>query len=613
MPKIMLVDDDYTVKLELEAMLISMGYDVIGQADSGEQAVEMAINLKPDLILMDIVMPGSMDGISAAEKIRSELGVAVVFLTGYGNREYVERAKLVEPFGYVMKPFTDYQIRASVELAIYKKEMERKLRDSHAELSRLNSKLEEEIEERKNTEQELKESEEKYRSLFENTPIGIATLDEDRNVLDFNAAMLRIYGYTREDPEPIGNTSKYYYYPEEKEKVAFKLSKNGFVKKMEVKLKRKDGTPYDALLDISPIEIGGKSLWHAMIQDISDRKRAEDELRKSRREWESIFQAIGHPTLILSGDQRLIHANKAAEKTTGIPEKDLIGKRCYEVFHKTEKPPKGCAFERMAASGRLETFEMEIEALGGSFLVSCTPMLDEEGRLEKVIHIATDITKQKKAQEALKKSECLLNETQMLTKVGGWEYDVREKKMTWTDQVYRIHGVSREGYDPNDLEKDISFYSPEERKRIDQAFTDAWKKGRSYDLELQFKSAKGEDLFVRTIGNPVLENGKVMKVVGNIMNITESKKLREMLHWSEKMEAIGTLTAGIAHDYNNLLAIIMGNLSLVQEETAPQSITAEFLHEIQDASSKAKDLTHRLMTFSKGGTPRKNGVPSRLC
>ena len=145
MPKIMLVDDDYTLKLALEAMLTSMGYDVVGQADSGEQAVQMARDLKPDLILMDIVMPGHMDGITAAQEIRSELNVAIVFLTGYGDPEYVERAKQVEPFGYVMKPFTDEEIRASVEIALYKKEMERKLRDSHKELSKLNLKLKTEI------------------------------------------------------------------------------------------------------------------------------------------------------------------------------------------------------------------------------------------------------------------------------------------------------------------------------------------------------------------------------------------------------------------------------------------------------------------------------------
>ena len=168
---------------------------------------------------------------------------------------------------------------------------------------------------------------------------------------------------------------------------------------------RKDGTPYDALLSLRPIQIEGKPCWQAIVHDVTDRKKAENEIQKARREWESIFQAIGHPTLVLDADHRLIHANAAAEKSAGRPEKELMGKTCYQIFHNTNEPSEGCPFERMAASTPFETIEMEMEALGGDFLVSCTPMLDKEGRIEKVIHIATDITERKKAEEALRKSQ----------------------------------------------------------------------------------------------------------------------------------------------------------------------------------------------------------------
>ena len=189
----------------------------------------------------------------------------------------------------------------------------------------------------------------------------------------------------------------------------------------------------------------------------------------------------------------------------------------------------------------------------------------------------------------------------MLTKVGGWEYDVGEKRIAWTDQVYRIYGVNRESFDPNDLEKVCSFYAPEDRNKIEQAFTNAWNKSRSYDLELRFMSAKGEDRWVRTIGKPVLKNGKVTKVVGNIMDITEPKKLRETLRQAQRMEAISTLTGGIAHDYNNLMSIVMGNLSMAMEEAESGSLLGDFLNDATNASHKVRDLTHELMTLSRGG------------
>ncbi len=602
MPRIMLVDDDYTMKLELEAMLTSMGYDVVGQADSGDQAIEMARDLKPDVILMDIVMPGHMDGISAAEKIRLELDVAIVFLTGYGDPEYVERARQVEPFGYVMKPFTEEEIRASVEIALYKNETEKKLKDFNRELIKLNRKLKAEMAERSKCNQEVRESEKKYRGLFENSLIGISILDEERNVLECNDAMLDMHGYKREDLDAIGNTSAYYDHPEDREKVTAALLKNGFVKELEVKLKRKDGTPFDALLSMRTIKIAGQSLWQVMIQDISDRKWAERELQKSRREWEGIFQAIGHPTLILNADQRLAHANKATEKATGKSEAELIGKSCYEIFHHTDEPPEGCPFKKMIASGHLETVEMEIEALGGVFLVSCTPMVDDKGRIEKVIHIATDITEQKEAEAALKASEEKYRDLVENMNEAIFALDTAGTVTYISPAVENITG-----YLPSEaIGKNImAFIHPDDRAALAERLKERIQSDHIQPREYRLIHKTGEIRWIRSSSRPIVQNGKTVGVRGVFIDITQSKRLEEQLRQAHKMEAIATLTGGIAHDYNNLLAVIMGNLSLAREEAEPHSLMVEFLRQAEQASSKAKDLTHQLMILSRGGYPMK--------
>ena len=261
------------------------------------------------------------------------------------------------------------------------------------------------LSERKQAEMALRESEEKYRILFENAPVGIGIADETGNVLVFNDAMLHPGGYNRQDFEKMANLKEFYNHWDVREKVLKKAFEQGFLIEEEVQFRRKDGTLYDALLSLRPIQIEGKLCWQAIVHDVTDRKKAENEIQKARREWENIFQAIGHPTLVLDADHRLIHANAAAEKSAGRPEKELMGKTCYQIFHNTNEPSEGCPFERMAASNPFETIEMEMEALGGDFLVSCTPMLDKEGRIEKVIHIATDITERKRADEMLKASE----------------------------------------------------------------------------------------------------------------------------------------------------------------------------------------------------------------
>lgn len=137
MARIMIVDDQASFCLELEEFLTSLGYKVVGIAYSGEESVDMARNIKPDLILIDVMMPGNIDGIDAAKKIREELDIPLVYLTGYAEKENLERAKHTRPFGYIVKPFEQKQISSAIEIALYNADMERSLRKAHAELEML--------------------------------------------------------------------------------------------------------------------------------------------------------------------------------------------------------------------------------------------------------------------------------------------------------------------------------------------------------------------------------------------------------------------------------------------------------------------------------------------
>ena len=122
-------------------------------------------------------------------------------------------------------------------------------------------------------------------------------------------------------------------------------------------------------------------------EDITERKKADKELLRARQDWENIFQAIGQPSFILDPQHKIITANRATVKKAGIALEQLKGKQCSELLHGKERPPKECPMEKMLCSGCAETVEMEIEAFGGIFLVSCTPVCDTKGRIEKVIHI----------------------------------------------------------------------------------------------------------------------------------------------------------------------------------------------------------------------------------
>ena len=134
----------------------------------------------------------------------------------------------------------------------------------------------------------------------------------------------------------------------------------------------------------------------------------------------------------------------------------------------------------------------------------------------------------------LARQKRLLSQTQSLAKVGGWEYDVEEDCITWTEETYQIYGVDKEEYDPNNVQEDIKFYSPEDKEIVQEAFNKAVTEGEPYDLEVQFNSADGEKLWVRTVGQPIEDNGQVTKVIGHIMDITEQKEREIQLDRSEK-------------------------------------------------------------------------------
>jgi PAS domain S-box-containing protein len=124
----MIVEDDRVVARDIKTQVSRMGHSVVGMTGSGEEAVILAAAEQPDLVLMDIRLEGEMDGIEAAQRIRSKSRIPVVFLTAYGNEEIMRRASLTEPFGYLLKPFEEPQMRTVIQMALYKREAESRVR-----------------------------------------------------------------------------------------------------------------------------------------------------------------------------------------------------------------------------------------------------------------------------------------------------------------------------------------------------------------------------------------------------------------------------------------------------------------------------------------------------
>jgi CheY-like chemotaxis protein len=136
-PGIVVVEDEYIVALDIRSFLERSGYSVAGVFASGEELLDRLDALAPDLILMDIKIRGALDGVETARIVQERRRVPVVLLTAYADDETVARAKMTQPFGYILKPFEERELRTAIEIALYRAGMEEKLRRSEERFRRL--------------------------------------------------------------------------------------------------------------------------------------------------------------------------------------------------------------------------------------------------------------------------------------------------------------------------------------------------------------------------------------------------------------------------------------------------------------------------------------------
>lgn len=162
--RVLIVEDEFIVVQDLKASLHRLGYAVCGVAASGEKAIQMALDMKPDVILMDVVLKGNMDGIETTEYLLSKIDVPIIYLSAYADTRTLERAQLTDSSGYLLKPFRDRELEANIHMALYKAEMKQKLKAAEAVID-LNDYLRKEMAKRQQAESQLDETSRQLRVL----------------------------------------------------------------------------------------------------------------------------------------------------------------------------------------------------------------------------------------------------------------------------------------------------------------------------------------------------------------------------------------------------------------------------------------------------------------
>ena len=249
--RILVVEDESIVALDIQERLESLGYDVPATVAAGEKAIEQAGLLRPDLVLMDIQLQGRMDGVEAADHIRRQFGIPVIYLTANADHPTVERAKFTEPFGYVIKPFEERELHTTIEIALYKHQSEHR----------------------------LKESEQRYRLLAELSPEAII-VQTDEGIVYCNAAAASLFG-ARSVETLLGRAVADFVHPERRENFRARerhLRENQQSDLKAEKFVRLDGQVRDVEVVMASVTYGGKPATQILTRDITERRRAEEQL-----------------------------------------------------------------------------------------------------------------------------------------------------------------------------------------------------------------------------------------------------------------------------------------------------------------------------------------------
>jgi PAS domain S-box-containing protein len=508
--KILLVEDESIEAMDIKRTLESFGFKVPYIASNGEEALKKVLEIMPDLILMDIILKGQIDGIDVASKIK-KLNIPVIFLTAYPEDDTIERAKLTEPYGYIVKPYGSTELKHIIKLAIYKNKMEKEFLDS----------------------------------IIENIPnmIFIKSADE-LNFEMINKAGEKLLGHSKEE---LFGKNDYDFFP--KDEADFFTEKD-----MEV-LKNKE------LLDIQEETIDTKNLGKRILhtkkiplldydgnpqyllgisEDITDLKQAENSLKRSYEDLElkvkertseilkskeelrqtdrynrELLEVSIDPLVTIGSDGNITDVNKAVELVTGYSRDKLIGTDFSNYFTNHDKAKE--TYKEVFRKGFVKNYALEIRHRNGNItpvLYNASVFKNEHGDIIGVFAAARDISQLKKAenklQNVINKLEISNKELKEFAYVAS--HDLKEPLRMITSFLKLLEGKYEDSL--NEEANDYINYAMDGADRMDMMINDLLEYSSVESKEIEFKYLNSEKIIIQALTNlkPFInENNAIVK------------------------------------------------------------------------------------------------------
>ncbi|MCD4795961.1 MAG: response regulator [Candidatus Cloacimonetes bacterium] len=578
--RILIVEDERLIAEDIKNTLIVLNYDVIGIISNGEDVIKRIDKLHPDMILMDIMLEGELNGIETSAYIKKKHDIPIIYLTAYANDTIINEAKFTDPFGYVIKPFQEKELHAAIEMAFYK----------HS------------------TDSILKESEKKYRTLFNNIGDSIFIFSKkDNRFLDCNLTALSVYGYSKDELKEM--TIFDLHPPEEKKIVENHLSSRELKELFIFTHLKKNGESIVVDILTNDIIYEEDPAWLVIVHDISLRKKFEEKLQTTISRLSVIFKNVSNITLYeMNGSRRFISENIL--NLIGYPA-DIFIKNKHkfnDLMHQQDRNivrDKILNWRKNGAKEMLTLWYRIKSAKGLDIWIEDRMVLISPKFGKKYITgILIDNSELKKAEEELKKSESrykavVEDQTEYINRF------MEDGTLTFVNEAYcrLTQKTSAELVDANW----ISELAKEKQQFFKKFFKELSIKNPMKTLEFKKDLADGEEQWFEWTYRAIFnEKDEIIEYQSVGKDITarkkaeeEGEKIKDQLHQSQKMELIGRLTGGIAHDFNNLLTAINGYIEVARSKLPPDHPALTDIEVIANCGNKARNLIKQLLGFSR--------------
>lgn len=382
--KLLIVEDERSIAYDLQKRISEFGYTVVGIVSTGEEAVEKVIATSPDLVLMDVQLKGKMDGIDLATMLRSQLGVAVVYISEFADNETLKRASKTEPMGFILKPIEERTLRTTLEMALCRRELEKR----------------------------FKENETWYGTTLKSIGEAVIATDANGAIKFMNAAAESLTGW--KSNEVLGEDFLKVFRTKEKSEKKSDNPVNQILKnkitailKDHSMLLSRENREIPIEESVSPIkdEIGNIVGVVIVFQDVLERKRTQEALRTSQDYAQSIIESSMDMVIAVDLDRKIIEFNKAAERTFGYKKEEILGKHINILY---ADPEVGARINQQVDELGREVIEVKNKRKNGEIfpcILVSSVLKSAHGEKIGYMGMSRDITEVKRAEERLKAAQ----------------------------------------------------------------------------------------------------------------------------------------------------------------------------------------------------------------